>query len=251
MYDIMIRFSHILKNVYHKNSQHLSPCVQIFSSCHENSLSNFQICNTVLLTIATMLCITSPWLIYFITGSLYLLIPFTHFRLVIARGRRWGVPYAKFSVKFLSSEGPPWNIKMFLEILEQVSLCMYQVGTDWLGAFLPGPQTFNRLIHLVAREYSTGGPIRFFFSLPLTPNPCHGWTHLSSSFCWWDFSCGCVPLDPLVPMRIMEAIIMVTWEVSYYTVQDVFFSLFLVPAQIEVGQYSLFILAISWPYHPC
>ena len=41
------------------------------------SLSNLQICNTVLLTIVTMLCITSPWLIYFITGSLYLLTTFT------------------------------------------------------------------------------------------------------------------------------------------------------------------------------
>ena len=37
------------------------------------SLSNFQICNTVLLTIVTMLYIRSPWLIYFINGSLYLL----------------------------------------------------------------------------------------------------------------------------------------------------------------------------------
>ena len=43
------------------------------------SLSDFQICNTILLTMVAMLYITSPWLTYFITGSLYLLTPFTHF----------------------------------------------------------------------------------------------------------------------------------------------------------------------------
>ena len=43
------------------------------------SLSNFQICNTVLLTLVTMLYVTSPGLIYLITGSLYLLTPFTQF----------------------------------------------------------------------------------------------------------------------------------------------------------------------------
>ena len=41
--------------------------------------SNFQIYNTVLLTIVTRLYITSPGLTYFITGSLYLLIPSSHF----------------------------------------------------------------------------------------------------------------------------------------------------------------------------
>ena len=40
-------------------------------------LSNFQICNTLLLTIVTMLYITSHDL--FITGSCYLSTPFTHF----------------------------------------------------------------------------------------------------------------------------------------------------------------------------
>lgn len=43
------------------------------------SLSNFQTCNTVLLTVVAMLYVTSPGLIHFITGSLYLLITFTHF----------------------------------------------------------------------------------------------------------------------------------------------------------------------------
>ena len=43
------------------------------------SLSNFQIYNTVLLTIVTMLFTTSPELLYFRTGSLYLLTTFTHF----------------------------------------------------------------------------------------------------------------------------------------------------------------------------
>ena len=36
------------------------------------SLSNFQMCNTVLLIIVTTLSITFQWLIYFVTGSLYL-----------------------------------------------------------------------------------------------------------------------------------------------------------------------------------
>ena len=43
------------------------------------SLSNFQICNTVLLTIVTMLYIIFPWFIYFITGNLYLLTTSIHF----------------------------------------------------------------------------------------------------------------------------------------------------------------------------
>ena len=43
------------------------------------SLSNYQICSSVLLSTVSMLYITSPGLIYFITGSLYLLSPFTHF----------------------------------------------------------------------------------------------------------------------------------------------------------------------------
>ena len=42
------------------------------------SLSNFQICNSVLLIIVTTLYSTSPRLIYFITRNLYLLTPFTH-----------------------------------------------------------------------------------------------------------------------------------------------------------------------------
>ena len=43
------------------------------------SLSNFQKHTRLLLTIVSILYITSWWLIYFITGSLYLLTPFTHF----------------------------------------------------------------------------------------------------------------------------------------------------------------------------
>ena len=52
-------------------------------SCDENflifTLGNFQTCNKVSLTTAAMLYIISPLLTYFITGSLYLLSPFTHF----------------------------------------------------------------------------------------------------------------------------------------------------------------------------
>ena len=42
-------------------------------------LRNFQIYNTILLTVVTMPYITSPRLICLITGSLYLLTTFTHF----------------------------------------------------------------------------------------------------------------------------------------------------------------------------
>ena len=49
-------------------SQHSQKQINIFKEIY--SLSNFQICNTVLLTTVTMLHITSPRLIYFITGSL-------------------------------------------------------------------------------------------------------------------------------------------------------------------------------------
>ena len=43
------------------------------------SLSNFQIYNTVLLTIVTKLYTVSPELIFLRAGSLYLLVTFTHF----------------------------------------------------------------------------------------------------------------------------------------------------------------------------
>ena len=43
------------------------------------SLSNCKMCNTVLVNIVAMLYVTPPWRIYFITGSSYVLTPFTHF----------------------------------------------------------------------------------------------------------------------------------------------------------------------------
>ena len=43
------------------------------------SLSNFEIFNTILLTIVTTWYITVPWLIHFITGSLYRLTSLMHF----------------------------------------------------------------------------------------------------------------------------------------------------------------------------
>ena len=42
-------------------------------------LSSFQICNTVSLTIVTMLHVSMLWLVYFVTGSLYLLTSIIHF----------------------------------------------------------------------------------------------------------------------------------------------------------------------------
>ena len=49
------------------------------SSNFQLSTFNFQIYNTILLTIITMLHITSPRFTHLITGSLYLLITFIHF----------------------------------------------------------------------------------------------------------------------------------------------------------------------------
>ena len=71
----------ILTTVCLVNSHH-HPYVEIcfsFDKDFKMSLSNFQIYNIVLLIIVTMLYITYPQLIYFITGKLYLLTNFTHF----------------------------------------------------------------------------------------------------------------------------------------------------------------------------
>ena len=61
----------------------LSPLIHtsqgIVTRTFEISLSNFQIYNTILLIIVTMLDIISPWLTYFVTGSLCLWITFTYF----------------------------------------------------------------------------------------------------------------------------------------------------------------------------
>ena len=51
----------------------------ILRTCKIYSLSNFQMCNTVLLTIVAMLYVTSPWIICYITVNLYLLTPFMEF----------------------------------------------------------------------------------------------------------------------------------------------------------------------------
>ena len=139
------------------------------------SLSSFQICNTVLLTIASMLYILSQWLTCFITGSLYLLIPFIHFRLVAASDRRYPMQY--FWLKFfgffffLSSEGPPWNVKMFVEILEQSHPgCTKWALTDCEPSFLVH-RHLTDYHFLVAREDSAGKSIRFFY--PFCAPPIH------------------------------------------------------------------------------
>ena len=48
----------------------------VLRTCKIYSLSNFQIGNTVLLTMVSMLYISSPWIIYYLTVNLYLLTPF-------------------------------------------------------------------------------------------------------------------------------------------------------------------------------
>ena len=92
---------------------------------------------------------------------LYILIPFSHFRLAVARGRKWGCLHCFL----LSSEGPSWNVNMLWKFVSKFYI--YQVGTDWLWAFLLGPQTFIRSVPLVASEYSPGRSIKIFSSLSL------------------------------------------------------------------------------------
>ena len=62
-----------LVNIYHHTQ--LQDFFLVMRTFMISSLSDFQIPNTVLLTTVTMLFITSPWLSYFITGSLYLWVP--------------------------------------------------------------------------------------------------------------------------------------------------------------------------------
>ena len=58
-----LTFTYIMKWSPDKSSNHLSPCKVI----------------TILLTVFLMLYITSLWLIYFVTGGLYLLTPLMYF----------------------------------------------------------------------------------------------------------------------------------------------------------------------------
>ena len=80
----MIRCFYILQNDHRNKSNYDLPLqsygtfVLVIRSFKIYSLSSFQICNSVLLTIVAMLYIVSPRLIYFITESLYLLTHFIH-----------------------------------------------------------------------------------------------------------------------------------------------------------------------------
>ena len=80
----MIWHLYILWNDCNKSSKHPSALIvtkHLFpydENFKIHPLSNFQIYNTVLLTIVIMLYITPPGLIFFITASLNLLTPFTH-----------------------------------------------------------------------------------------------------------------------------------------------------------------------------
>ena len=66
-----------LSNVYHHRVVIECVCVCVMRTF--KTFSNFQVCSTALLSVVTVLCIALPWLLYLITGSLYLLITFTHF----------------------------------------------------------------------------------------------------------------------------------------------------------------------------
>lgn len=86
MYNIVIQQLNKLQNDNHsKSGYHVSPHKVI----------------RIWLSIFPMLYITSPWLIYFITGSVYFLIPFTHFAhthiiLTTLRNRNWWMHLSDF-----------------------------------------------------------------------------------------------------------------------------------------------------------
>ena len=72
----MIQYLYILQNDHHRSSHHPSPNIIMKFFClvmrtfKIHSPNYYQICNTVLLTVVTMLYITSPRFIHFISGNL-------------------------------------------------------------------------------------------------------------------------------------------------------------------------------------
>ena len=83
VYNIMIWYLYILQNDHHSKLTSVTICsYRIFlcmSTLRIHCLSNSRIYNTNLLTILAMQYVTYPWPIYFVTGNLFLLPPFTHF----------------------------------------------------------------------------------------------------------------------------------------------------------------------------
>ena len=79
----MIQYLYILQSDPHSKSTSLTTDLQFFFLAMKTfkiySLSNFQIYNRVSLITVTMVYATFPWLIYFITESLYFLTTFTQF----------------------------------------------------------------------------------------------------------------------------------------------------------------------------
>ena len=108
------------------------------------SLSNFQVCNTVLLTMVTMLYIyiTCAWLTDFVTGNLYLFTTFIHFShtsfLSLAKTNLFFVSVRSFLCVIFCFWIPHLNITWYLsDLLNRMS---------------------SRSVHVV-----TNGKISFFF----------------------------------------------------------------------------------------
>ena len=105
------------------------------------SFNDFQIYNTLLLTIVSMLCITSSELISFITGSFYFWLP-SHISLILSTSCHWQLPICSlylscFSVCFLLSNSTcKWNYTVFvfhdwlvsLSIVPSRSICGVENG---------------------------------------------------------------------------------------------------------------------------
>ena len=93
----ILQNNHQKKSGSHPTQHTVTSC--FFFSCDENfnlySLSNFQIYNTVVLTIVSRLSITVLCLVHFITASLYPWRTFTHgsFRLEKQKGQKQRVIY--------------------------------------------------------------------------------------------------------------------------------------------------------------
>ena len=140
-----------------------------------HSLSNFQICNTLLLTIVTMLYVTPPWLIYYWKfgpfESLLLFGPHPH-SLPLAATSVFSVPVCL--MKLMSSRQIPLTMNPKLATVHPwdwraheglSSHWLLLKWTQYLQALFTGKWT-----HLVSKERKVHGPrvsFFFFFSLHL------------------------------------------------------------------------------------
>ena len=146
----------ILATIHHRT------CYKSYFPCHENffySLSSFQICSTVLLTIVIMWYITSQWRIYFITGSLNHWLPSpvspTLHPLPLATTSLFSV---SMSVAFFLVSLFSFDLFAFFFFLKNPrisEIIWYLYFSAWFISLSIMPSRFNHVV--------TNGKIPFFF----------------------------------------------------------------------------------------